>query len=202
MVSWNWSLSVSDLCLGFLLNAAKVKARQVGKKEDASFAAFSFFFHLPFLFFAHLSVSACILLHSFRVLSFSYLSVSLYLFFLISSFHLCFTTGVLERPLGKGTREVSLASFAHLFAALVQQLQSRAARVSELETRLSLLGRHVGLRLSELLPHRVRPARREDRVVAILSFIVTSLFKTLFGRPADNLVIFKQKGTHMLFLCF
>ena len=37
------------------------------------------------------------------------------------------------------------------------------------------------------LPQRARPGRRETSVVAMLSFIVTVAWKTLFGRPADNL---------------
>lgn len=95
----------------------------------------------------------------------------------------------LERPLHpKGAaREVSAAAFAYLFSWAVQDAQAKSSRVPELEERLASLGAHVGVRLAELLPARVRPGRRETSVVAMLSFIVTVAWKTLFGRQADNL---------------
>lgn len=76
--------------------------------------------------------------------------------------------GVLDRPLERKVgKEVSMAAFAHLFAAIIQQAQAReaapaalsltvllgkarSARVSELEARLAELGQHVGVRLAEL----------------------------------------------------
>ena len=39
----------------------------------------------------------------------------------------------------------------------------------------------------ELLVWREKNLRRETRVVGILSFIHTSVFRTLFGKPADSL---------------
>ncbi len=45
----------------------------------------------------------------------------------------------------------------------------------------------MGVRLSELLTTRTRPGKRETSVVAQLSFIVTVVWKHLFGKPADNL---------------
>ena len=84
-------------------------------------------------------------------------------------------------------REVSQAVFAQLFSQVIHEAQARSSRVDELEEKLATLGAHVGARVAELAPHRSRPGRRETSVVAMLSFIVSVVWKQLFGRAADNL---------------
>lgn len=45
----------------------------------------------------------------------------------------------------------------------------------------------MGVRMLELLVWREKNLRRETRVVGILSFIHTTVFRALFGKPADSL---------------
>ena len=45
----------------------------------------------------------------------------------------------------------------------------------------------VGLRMSELCFFREKNAKREIKIVGILSYIKDSIWKTMFGKPADSL---------------
>ena len=83
--------------------------------------------------------------------------------------------------------QVSLSTFAYLFSELVQYCQSRVSNVGELERRLEDVGHGVGLRLLEILAYRERTGRRETRLLDILRFIHTTLWKYLFGRQAKDL---------------
>ena len=53
--------------------------------------------------------------------------------------------------------------------------------------RLEDAGYGVGLRLLEVLSYRERNSRREIRLLEMLKFIHTSLWKCLFGRQAKEL---------------
>lgn len=54
--------------------------------------------------------------------------------------------------------------------------------------RLNQQGYSIGQRLLELLLHREgRTAKRETRVLGILQFIAQTLYRHLFGKPADGL---------------
>jgi hypothetical protein len=53
--------------------------------------------------------------------------------------------------------------------------------------RLAQFGHGVGSRLLELITFRERNAKRETKVLGILQFIHTTVWKTLFGRAADSL---------------
>ncbi|KAL0404001.1 UNVERIFIED_CONTAM: Trafficking protein particle complex subunit [Sesamum radiatum] len=100
-------------------------------------------------------------------------------------------TNVLDRPLGKGKQEVSLSAFAFLFSELVQYNQTQVDNIAELERRLEDAGYAVGARVLELLCHREKGNRRETRLLGILSFIHSTVWKVLFGKVADSL----EKGT-------
>ena len=71
------------------------------------------------------------------------------------------------------------ASFMSLTARLVKFLIA--------DVRLEDSGYGVGLRLLELLSYRERNSRREVRLLEMLKFIHTSLWKCLFGRQAREL---------------
>eukprot|EP00555_Chaetoceros_dichaeta_P009342 CAMPEP_0198264058 /NCGR_PEP_ID=MMETSP1447-20131203/14611_1 /TAXON_ID=420782 /ORGANISM="Chaetoceros dichaeta, Strain CCMP1751" /LENGTH=162 /DNA_ID=CAMNT_0043952875 /DNA_START=31 /DNA_END=516 /DNA_ORIENTATION=+ len=97
---------------------------------------------------------------------------------------------VLDRPLGRvrGTEtQVSLSAFAYLYSELVQYHQSRVASISELERRLESSGYGVGFKVLELLAYRSRESKRETRIMSILQFISSSVWKSLFGKAADSL---------------
>lgn len=92
-----------------------------------------------------------------------------------------------DTPLVKGRSEISLSAFAFLFGELVQYCQTQVSNIGELERRLEDSGYGVGLRLLEVLSYRERNSRREVRLLEMLKFIHTSLWKCLFGRQAREL---------------
>ncbi|CAL5376199.1 unnamed protein product [Camellia sinensis] len=120
-------------------------------------------------------------------------------------------TNILDKPLSKGKQEVSLSAFAFLFSELVQYNQTQVDNITELERRLEDAGYAVGARVLELLCHREKVwnsfvryynlfselqlsdcgNRRETRLLGILSFVHSTVWKVLFGKVADSL----EKGT-------
>jgi trafficking protein particle complex subunit 5 len=82
---------------------------------------------------------------------------------------------------------VSLSSFAYLFSEMVQYHQNRVDSISELERRLESTGFSVGLRVLELLAYRSREYRRETKLMNVLQFVSTVVWKSLFSKPADSL---------------
>ncbi|KAF2225701.1 NO signaling/Golgi transport ligand-binding domain-containing protein [Elsinoe ampelina] len=85
--------------------------------------------------------------------------------------------------------EVSLSSFAHIFNSLISYHQARAPSVSDLESRLALSGYPIGVKMLDLLLYRQpqRSATRPTRLLELLQFIHTQLWRALFGRTADAL---------------
>ena len=71
------------------------------------------------------------------------------------------------------------AAFVTLTADVVKLLMA--------DVRLEDSGYGVGLRLLEVLSYRERNSRREVRLLEMLKFIHTSLWKCLFGRQAREL---------------
>eukprot|EP00850_Spirogloea_muscicola_P006227 SM000029S10522 [mRNA] locus=s29:602262:604276:+ [translate_table: standard] len=84
-------------------------------------------------------------------------------------------------------RQVGLSAFAFLFSELVQYSQARVSNVPELERKLEDAGYGVGLRMLELLCHREKGNKRETRLLQILTFVHSSVWKALFGKVADSL---------------
>jgi Transport protein particle (TRAPP) component len=82
---------------------------------------------------------------------------------------------------------VSLSAFAYVFSEIVQYHQSRVDSISELERRLESTGFAVGLRVLELLAVRSKEYKRETKLMNLLQFISTTVWKNLFGKPADSL---------------
>ncbi|ORY88962.1 NO signaling/Golgi transport ligand-binding domain-containing protein [Leucosporidium creatinivorum] len=109
------------------------------------------------------------------------------------------TSIIYDRPLPKarGT-EVALGAWAFLFSEIIQYTQKRVSGIGEFEKRLNILGYRVGSRLLELLPLRdylypisslrsPPPPTRTLRLLPILSYVHSTLYRYLFGRPADSL---------------
>merc|ERR1739848_108677 len=97
------------------------------------------------------------------------------------------STNILDRPLSKGKYEVSISSYALLFSEIVQYSQSRVFTVNELQDKLAEFGEQIGRRLIDTLTLRVRGSRRDVKLLDMLMFIRSSLWKSLFGREADKL---------------
>ncbi|EFA85219.1 hypothetical protein PPL_02219 [Heterostelium album PN500] len=94
---------------------------------------------------------------------------------------------IVDRPLSKGKTEINLSSFAFLFSELIQYSQDRIKAGHELEKKLSDIGFLVGTRVLELLVVREKNAKRETKLLGILSFIHSTVWKALFGKQADSL---------------
>ncbi|BEI85842.1 hypothetical protein CcaverHIS002_0601290 [Cutaneotrichosporon cavernicola] len=104
------------------------------------------------------------------------------------------STNILERPLNRTrTSEVSLAAWAFMLAEIISYSQSRVDSVNDLEKRLSALGYEAGQRILSLLLVRqaqgnnMKDPRREHRLIPILQFVHTQVYRYCFGRPADGL---------------
>lgn len=93
----------------------------------------------------------------------------------------------ITKPLGKGKPEINAATFALLFSEMVQYCQNRVYSVSELQTKLSELGQHVGSHMLDLLFVREKGYKRETKLLNMLLFIKNNFWKTLFGKEADRL---------------
>lgn len=84
--------------------------------------------------------------------------------------------------------EMSLSAMSFLFSALVQQVQKSVTGIPELERKLSDHGYRIGQRCLELYSYRdLKNRKRETRLLGILQWIYTTLWKNLFGKTADTL---------------
>jgi len=71
---------------------------------------------------------------------------------------------------------------------MLQYAQKRVSGIQDLERKLNEFGYRVGIRALELFVWRDgKNAKRETRVLGILYFINTVVWKSLFGKPADSL---------------
>ncbi|RUS24249.1 NO signaling/Golgi transport ligand-binding domain-containing protein [Jimgerdemannia flammicorona] len=94
----------------------------------------------------------------------------------------------LERSLNKTKgAEVSLSAFAFMFSEMLQYAQKRVQGIQDLERKLNEFGYRVGIRMLELLVWRDKNSKRETRVLSVLYFVHTVVWKNLFGKPADSL---------------
>ncbi|CAG8605996.1 2588_t:CDS:2 [Ambispora gerdemannii] len=97
-------------------------------------------------------------------------------------------TSIVDRNLNKTkAAEIGLSAFAFLFSEMLQYAQKRVHGIQDLERKLNDFGYRVGTRLLELIVWREKNSKRETRVIGILSFINTTVWKTLFGKQADSL---------------
>lgn len=93
---------------------------------------------------------------------------------------------VLDKTLTRNKVEVSVDAYLLLFSEIVQYSQSRVLTVVELQTRLHELGRDVGSRIIDLYFVKERNSKREIKMINILLFVKTTLWKCLFGKEADK----------------
>ncbi|KAJ3380941.1 TRAPP subunit trs31 [Lobulomyces angularis] len=103
---------------------------------------------------------------------------------------------IFDRPLNK-TRNNEV--FPHVIKIMIklknyqthsemlQYSQKSVNGIQELEKKLSDFGYKVGLRELELTAWREKNTRRETKVLGILSFVHSTIWKSLFGKVADAL---------------
>ncbi|BES96743.1 trafficking protein particle complex subunit [Nesidiocoris tenuis] len=94
---------------------------------------------------------------------------------------------ILDRSLSKGKNEVSLSAYALLFSEVVQYCQNKVHTVPELQAKLAEMGQEVGVKLIDLYFVREKNFKREIKLLNMLLFIKTTLWKGLFGKEADKL---------------
>ncbi|AET39570.1 TRAPP subunit TRS31 Ecym_4534 [Eremothecium cymbalariae DBVPG len=105
-------------------------------------------------------------------------------------------------------KQVSLSAFTFLFQEMVAQQRDSSKTVVEIEGKLNALGYTIGIRLIELLnfresvPAKVSQSDSQDSVASsipnmkkrplkildILQYIHSNLWKYLFDKPSDDLV--------------
>lgn len=84
--------------------------------------------------------------------------------------------------------EMSMSAMSFIFSALVQQVQKSVSGIPELERKLSDHGYRIGQRSLELYVCRdVKNRKRETRLLGVLQWIYTVLWRNLFGKTADTL---------------
>ncbi|KAF2138903.1 uncharacterized protein K452DRAFT_311352 [Aplosporella prunicola CBS 121167] len=103
---------------------------------------------------------------------------------------------IYDRNLGRSKNaELSRAAFAYLFVEMIAYAQRRVTGIADLEKRLNTQGYPLGLKLLDLLSTRSPSSAlatlpnptRPTRILPLLQFITTTLWKHLFNRPADAL---------------
>ncbi|KAI8991997.1 NO signaling/Golgi transport ligand-binding domain-containing protein [Mycotypha africana] len=70
---------------------------------------------------------------------------------------------------------------------MLQYAQKRVNGIQDLERKLNEFGYRVGYRLLELLAWREKSAKREIKVINVLYFIHSTVWKALFNKSADSL---------------
>ncbi|KAG5437309.1 hypothetical protein PCANB_001102 [Pneumocystis canis] len=97
-------------------------------------------------------------------------------------------SSIYERNLNrtKGT-EINQAAFSFLFSEIVRYTQKKVQGIHELEKRLNIQGYRVGQKLLELIAWREKNFKREIRILGILQFIFSNVWKTIFNKQADAL---------------
>eukprot|EP00794_Sanderia_malayensis_P007759 gene7759-8603_t len=94
---------------------------------------------------------------------------------------------ILDRPLSKGKTEINITSFALIFSEMVQYCQGRVHTVSELQEKLADLGQHVGRRIADIHVLREKGFKREVKLIRMLMFLTSNIWKSIFGKEADKL---------------
>lgn len=84
---------------------------------------------------------------------------------------------ILDKSINKGKGEVSLSLYALLYSEIVQYLQKNSNSVADLSEKLHSLGYDVGSRLLDLYVFREKSSKRETKLINMLLFIKTTLWK-------------------------
>jgi len=103
----------------------------------------------------------------------------------------------LDKPLPmRSKNEVSLSAFAFLFSEFIQYSQQRVNTADDLERKLEEAGLGIGYRVLELGCLREKSSKRETRMLGILQFITSVVWKMLFGNAAKDAVTLEKSVEH------
>ncbi|KAH3661753.1 hypothetical protein OGAPHI_005931 [Ogataea philodendri] len=106
---------------------------------------------------------------------------------------------VYDRNLHRARHSISLSSLSFLFMEMVSMNLNQSKSLMELERKLNNLGYSIGLKMLELASLRENfnnnltssgksnMSKRNIKVLEILHFITSTIWPSLFGKPADNL---------------
>ncbi|KAF2767638.1 TRAPP I complex [Teratosphaeria nubilosa] len=100
---------------------------------------------------------------------------------------------IYDRNLNRVQSQSSLPAFAYVFNTLITYHHSKSGSVQDIEQRLNRAGYPIGVKMLDLLLYRGGSsgagvgASRPTRLLDLLQFIHTTLFRHLFGRSADAL---------------
>ncbi|PAV85068.1 hypothetical protein WR25_04499 [Diploscapter pachys] len=97
------------------------------------------------------------------------------------------STGILDKSLSKGKTEINLSTFAVLFSEIVKYAQKRAETINDIHDTLKGYGKSVGVRMLDVVNLRERGYKRETKLLPMLMFIKSTVWKSLFGKEADKL---------------
>lgn len=107
------------------------------------------------------------------------------------------TVSILDKALPKTRKELNMSTFSFLFSEIVQYCQSRVTDAADLEKRLMTVGFDIGSRYLELGMFRDKKTR-EIKLVQLLQWISTTVWKSLFNKQADSLEKSQQKETQCM----
>lgn len=96
----------------------------------------------------------------------------------------------------KKPTDINLLLMLFLFCEMVNWSLKNSKGIQDLETRLNGLGYQIGQRYLELCKLRegIKSSKREIKVLEVLQFIHGPFWKSIFGKPADDL----QKSQDMV----
>ncbi|ODV95777.1 hypothetical protein PACTADRAFT_30423, partial [Pachysolen tannophilus NRRL Y-2460] len=106
---------------------------------------------------------------------------------------------IYDKNLFRNNHDINLSSLSFLFSEMISLSQSNSKGIQHLEKKLNNLGYSIGIKYLELINLRENyinnlnsnknyvNGRREIRIIELLQFIHTKVWKSLFGKIANNL---------------
>ncbi len=108
---------------------------------------------------------------------------------------------IYDKNLNRRTPEISLSAFSFLYAEILANQHAKSKGLVDLENRLNKLGYRVGQKVYELLLLReIKNAKRGLKIIEILQFVHTTVWRTLFGRTADELEKSQSQDTEYMLI--
>lgn len=95
-------------------------------------------------------------------------------------------SSILDKTLAKGKNEVSLSLFALVFSEIIQYSQKSCTSVTDLSDKIHSLGFDVGSRLLDLYVFREKNSKRETKLINMLLFVKTTLWKVRKDAASDS----------------